>query len=162
MMRAFFISACVLSFIYIIAATGIAISVGEDRDAALWGSVSSYDDYYGDSYDPYSSYDDYDYYNYYEQAESGTRTGGIVSVFYMLIAISAFLLALMKIKTKTMKVISIIGLSLGGIFLLWGMLPMVSPGAVSFDEIGAAFVLAGIALLALHIVGAVHAFKTST
>jgi hypothetical protein len=160
MMRAFFITACVLSLIYIIACAGIAEMVSDAR----W----SYDytdyygsDYYGDDYG-YDSYD-YGYDDYYnDDADDYTRVGGVVSVFYMLISAGAFLLALMKIKTKTMKVISIIGLSLSGLFLLWAMLPMASPSGISFDEIAPAFILAGITLLALHIVGIVHAFKTST
>ncbi len=161
MMRAFFISTCVLSLIYIISAFAIAAVVQEAR----WSSwlAPSYDDYY-DSYDTYDSYD-YSYDDssmYEEQADAGTRLGGIVSVLFMLISAAAFVLALLKIKTKTMKVISIIGLSISGLFLLWAMLPLASPSAASFDEIGAAFGLAGIALLGLHIVGVVHAFKTST
>jgi len=158
MMRAFFISTVVLSLIYVIAAVVIADSVSDARSEALWNSYSTYDD---SSYDSYGSYD-YSYEDYYAEAESGTRMGGIVSVFYMLISAAVFVLALMKIKTKTMKVISIIGLSLSGLFLLWGMLPVASPSGVSFDEIGAAFILAAVALLGLHIVGMIHAFKTST
>jgi uncharacterized membrane protein YccF (DUF307 family) len=161
MMRAFFISTCVLTLIYIISAFVITTVVDEARTMS-WLSYD-YDDY---SYDyDYSSdygYDSYDSEYYDEQAENGTRLGGIVSVLYMLLSGAAFLLALMKIKTKTMKVISIIGLSLSGLFLLWGMLPVASPGSISFDEIGGAFALAGVALLGLHIVGMVHAFKTST
>jgi hypothetical protein len=163
MMRAFFITTCVLSLIYIIAAIGIAQMVSD----AKWSSwESSYDDYsnsdyYGDDYGSYDyGYDDYSYYE--DEADDYTRIGGIASVFYMLLSAGAFVLALMKIKTKTMKVISIIGLSLSGLFLLWAMLPMASPDSISFDEVAPAFILAGISLLGLHIVGVVHAFKTST
>lgn len=162
-MRAFFIATCVLTLIYIIAAFGITASVDSARDMAFYEMLNdSYDyssDYYGDSYSGYG-YSSYDIYE--EAAEDGTRTGGIVSVIYMLLSSAAFLLALMKIKTKTMKVISIIGLSLSGLFLLWAFLPTASPSGVSFDEVGPAFGLAGIALLGLHIVGMIHAFKTST
>lgn len=161
MMRAFFISTCVLTLIFIISAFAITAMVDEARTMS-WLSYD-YDDYsYDYDYSSDYSYDSYDSYYYDEQAESGTRLGGIVSVLYMLVSAGAFVLALMKIKTKTMKVISIIGLSLSGLFLLWAMLPMSSPSSISFDEVGPAFALAGIALLGLHIVGMIHAFKTST
>lgn len=152
-MRAFFIVAVVLSLIYIVVAAGIAGQV----ESARWSN-----DYYSYGYDGYDDYYGYDNYEYEDEADEYTRMGGIVSLFYMLISATAFVLALLKIKTKTMKVISIIGLSLAGLFVLWSMLPLMSPGNISFDEIAPAFVLTGIALLGLHIVGVVHAFKTST
>lgn len=162
MMRGFFITACVLSLIYIIAAFAIAQEVDEARIMSLISFDAGYD-YSYDSYNSYDSgygYDDAEMYD--EQAENGTLLGGIISVLYMVISAGAFVLALMRIKTRTMKVISIIGLSLSGIFLLWAVLPMASPASISFDEIGRAFGLAGMALLSFHIVGIVHAFKTST
>jgi hypothetical protein len=154
MMRAFFITTCVLSLIYIVVAFGIASAV----QSYEWSSYSSYD-----TYDSYNSYDPYAYsYDYDNEADEATQAGGVISVIFMLISAVVFMLALMKIKTKTMKVISIIGLSISGIFLLWGFLPMTSPGGVSFDEVGPAFALAGIVLLAFNVVGTIHAFKTST
>lgn len=154
MMRAFFIAACVLSLIYVVATVAIAEEVREAR----WSSWSEPDYSYDTDYYDY----DYSYSDYSEDADDATRMGGIVSVLYMGLCVTAFLLALMKIKTQTMKVISIIGLSIAGLFLLWAMLPLASPGSVSFDEVAPAFMLGGIALLALHIVGIVHAFKTNT
>lgn len=153
-MRFYFIAACVLSLIYVVATVAIAEEVREARRSS-W-SVPDYS--YGNDYYDY----DYSYSDYSDDSDDATRMGGIVSVLYMGLCLTAFLLALMKIKTQTMKVISIIGLSIAGLFLLWAMLPLASPGSVSFDEVAPAFMLAGIALLALHIVGIVHAFKTST
>lgn len=153
MMRAFFIAACVLSLVYIVAAAGIAVEV----DSAGWSGPRYYDQY--------SVYDNYDYYDasaYEDEADEYTRMGGIVSVFYMVISVVAFVLALLRIKTKTMRVVSIIGLSVSGLFFLWSILPLMSPSHVSFDEIAPAFIAAGIALLALDIVGVVHAFRTSS
>lgn len=154
MMRAFFITACVLTLIYIVASVAIADEVRSARWSSYDYSYDSYDSY---GYDSYSYYDDYD-----NDADDYTRVGGIVSVFYMLISAGAFVLALMKIKTQTMKVISIIGVSIAGLFFLWSMLPLTSPSGVSFEEVAPAFVFAAMALLGLHIVGIVHAFKTST
>lgn len=153
-MRAFFIAACVLTLIYIVA----SIAIADEVRSARWSSYDySYDSYDSYGYDSYSYYDDYE-----DDADDYTRMGGIVSVFYMLISAGAFVLALMKIKTQTMKVISIIGVSIAGLFFLWSMLPLASPDSISFDEIAPAFVFAAMALLGLHIVGIVHAFKTST
>ncbi len=164
MMRAFFISATVLSIIFIVACAGISSSVSSARWDYLWNST--YDDYSTDYYDDYSyddySYDDYGYGDSYEEAENMTRVGGIVSVLYMLISAGAFLLALMKIKTKTMKVISIIGMSLAGLLFLIAMVPTAVPDEMYFDECAGVFILGAIALLGLHVVGIVHAFKTST
>ena len=159
-MRAFFITACVLTLIYIVAAFGIVSQVSSARNMAFYEMLN---DYSSDSY----TYDDYSYDSgysdmYEDEAESGTRLGGIISVVFMLISAVIFMLALMKIKTKTMKVMSIIGLSISGLFLLWGFLPMTSPSGVSFDEVGPAFGLAGIAILAFNIVGTIHAFKTNS
>ena len=162
-MRAFFSAACVLSLIYIISAFGIAVTVEEYNDMWLDEYLySSYDYSYDDTYDYSYDYGYDDSYYYEEMADSATRMGGFISLAYMLISAAAFLLALLKIKTKTMKVISIIGLSLAGLFLLWSFMPISSPGAAGFDEVGGAFGLAGIALLGLHVVGMIHAFKTST
>lgn len=161
MMRAFFITTCVLSLIFIVTAFRIAADVrSAEFDTWLYNDYNSYSDPYG--YDSGYSYSYDDSYEYEQEAEDGTRMGGIVTIFYMLISVAAFLLALLKIKTKTMKVIGIIGLSFAGIFLLWAFLPVASPDAISFSEVGPAFGLAGIALLGLHIVGIIHAFKTST
>jgi len=151
-MRAFFITTCVLSLIYIVGSFGIASQV----QSYEWMSYSSYD-----TYDSYDSYDPYSY-DFEHEADEATQVGGVISVIYMLISAVVFMLALMKIKTQTMKIMSIIGISISGLFLLWAFLPMTSPGSVSFDEVGPAFALAGVALLAFNIVGMIHAFKTST
>lgn len=155
MMRAFFITACALSLIYIICAFAIAETVSDYE----WRSYDSYlyDDYSYD-YDYGYSYDDSDYYD--ELADDATRMGGFISLAYMLVSATAFLLALLKIKTTTMKVISIIGLSLAGIFVLVSFMPIANPGAADFEEVAPAFILAAIALLGLHVVGMIQAFKT--
>ena len=154
-MRAFFIAACVISLIYIVVAIALKQEVESSRQFALdqWlYNTTSYDDY--GSYNSFSYADEYD-----SAADRSTVMAGIISVFYMIISVVVFLLSLMKVKTITMKVLGIIGLSISGIFMLWAFFPMVSPGAVSFDEIGPAFTLAGVTLLAFDIVGVVHAVR---
>ena len=155
-MRAFFITACVLSLIYTVVAFALVQEVESARNRAfdeyLYNSLS-----YDDDYNSYSSYSYADQYE--DEADGYTITAGIISVLYMIISVVVFLLALLRVKTKTMKVIAIIGLSLSGLFMLWAFLPMASPSAVSFNEIGPAFILAGLALLAFHIVGMIQAFR---
>jgi hypothetical protein len=88
--------------------------------------------------------------------------GAIVSIVFLVFFEVVFLLSLMKIKTKTMKVLSIIGLALTGIMIAWAVLPAASPSSVSFDEVGVGFVGYGVVLLAFSIIGTIHAFKTRT
>lgn len=157
-MRAFFITATVLSLIYIVATVAIAQEVRSARNAALDEMLNSYlyDDDYSSDYSSGSFYSS----NYDEEADSATQTGGVISVLFMILCAAVFLLALVRIRTQTMKVLSIIGLSVSGLFMLWAFLPMSSPGGVSFDEVGLFFAAAGIALLGLQVVGIVQAFRT--
>lgn len=161
MMRGFSITLCVLSLIYVLVAIGFMNAESEARNME-WAARS---DYYNNSfYDQYSdpySYTSYDADAYEDDANDITQTAGAVSTLFMLISGVVFLLALVRIKTTTMKVIAIIGLSISGLFMLWGFLPMTSPGGVSFSEVGPAFILAGLTLLAFHIVGVVQAFRAS-
>jgi hypothetical protein len=67
----------------------------------------------------------------------------------------------MKTKTKTNKVISIIGLSLSGIYFLWNLLVMFDPGSLSYDEVGGGYVFYSLVMMAFTIVGLVQAVKYS-
>ena len=68
-------------------------------------------------------------------------------------------MGLSKTKTKTNKVLSIIGLSISGIFFFWNILVMVDPGAISYDEVGGGFAFYSLIMLAFMIVGLVQAIK---
>jgi hypothetical protein len=58
-------------------------------------------------------------------------------------------------------VLSIIGLSLSGIYFFWNILVMVDPGSLSFDEVGGGFGFYSLVMLAFMIVGLVQAVRFS-
>lgn len=149
MMRVLYIVALVLTLGFMVADAYYV----EEVSSARWSSYYSYD----------YSYDDYGY-NSYDSYDSGrddelTIEAGIMSMIVFFFFIALYVLSLVKIKTTTMKVFSIIGLSLTGIFLVWDALMMSSPGGLSFDEVGPFFVIYGIIMLAFSIIGTIHAFK---
>lgn len=147
MMRVLYLIALVLTLGFMVADAYYV----EEVSSARWSSYYSYDDY---------SYDDYGY-NSYDSGRDDELTieAGIMSMIVFFFFIALYVLSLIKIKTITMKVFSIIGLSLTGIFLVWDALMMSSPGGISFDEVGPFFVIFGITMLAFSIIGTVHAFK---
>lgn len=146
-MKALYIVGIVLSFIFLFV---IGFFVAEVQSARF---MSYYD------YDPYS-YSGYGGYNSYTNyGEDETLLGAIVSFFFFAYFITAGILGLIKTKTKTNKVISIIGLSLSGIFFLWNLAVMFSPGSLSYDEVGGGFVFYSLVMLAFMIVGLVQAVK---
>ncbi len=112
----------------------------------------------------YSSYYDYNFSSSYDQysynsSSDDTMMAGIVSFFFFLYFISMFILGLIKVKTTANKVFGIIGLSISGIFFLWNFLVIFDPGAISFDEVGGAWMLYSLIVLAFSIVGLVQAVK---
>ncbi|MCJ8291512.1 MAG: hypothetical protein HRT58_17025 [Crocinitomicaceae bacterium] len=112
----------------------------------------------------YMSYYDYDYssynsYSYQDNGSDDTMMAAIVSFFFFTFFIMSAILGLIKVKTKTNKVFSIIGLSISGIFFLWNLLVMIDPGALSFDEVGVGFAFYSLIMLAFMIVGLVQAVK---
>lgn len=114
-----------------------------------------YSSYYGYDYSSYNSYSSYD------NGSDDTMMGVIVSFFFFAFFILAGILGLIKVKTTTNKVFSIIGLSITGIFFLWNILMMMSPGSLSYDEVGVGFAFYSIIMLAFMIVGLVQAVKYS-
>ena len=153
-MRAFFLVALVFTLIYMIVA---GVFTGAASTYRTLSYMDSYTSSYGDS-----GYSDYYSSGYDDAEENATRTGGLLSAVFLLIFDVVFLLGLIKIKTKTMKVISIIGLSLTTIMMAWAVMVIGSPGSLSFDEVGPAFICYGVVLLAFNIIGVIHAFKTKT
>jgi hypothetical protein len=151
MMRAFYLVAIVFSLIFCVVAFTFAAKVSSDRFASFMSDLST--DYSSD----YGSYNSYSYDDY--GAESDTRTGAILSILFLVVFETVFLLGLLKVKTKTVKVTSIIGLSLNFIFLIWAVMVMGNPGSMSFDEVGAGFGLYALVPLAFSIIGVIHAFR---
>lgn len=107
-------------------------------------------------YETYSSYS-YDSSN----ANSLTEEAGFVSLFFFLSFAAIDLLGLLKVKTKTAKVMSIIGLTFTGLFIFWDFAMISSPGSLSFDEVGMGFLLYSFIMLAFCIVGVVQSFQYS-
>lgn len=85
-----------------------------------------------------------------------TEEAGWISLIFIAFFTFQFIFNLMKVKTKTSKIISIIGISLSGIWLAWDLLMISSPGALSFDEIGPGFLFYALAVLAFSIVGLIQ------
>jgi hypothetical protein len=149
MMRAFYITAVVLTLVFIIVSLVYMERVHSARMASYYNTYDSYDSYGGSSYN----------YSLYDYDNDITQEMGFISVFFFLVYLTVEILTFVKIKTRTMKVLTIIGISFTGIMLLWDALMISSPGGISFDEVGPAWILFGIIQLAFCIVGMVHAFK---
>ena len=144
-MKAVYIVGIVLSVIFLFV---IGFFIAE-VESARFASYYSYD---------YSSYNSY---SSYDNGSDDTMMGAIVSFFFFAFFITSAILGLIKVKTTTNKVFSIIGLCISGIFLLWNFAMMASPGALSFDEVGIGFAFYSIIMLAFMIVGLIQAVKYS-
>ncbi len=123
------------------------VEVNDARLVDLYSSSS-----YG--YDSYSSYS-YDF----GIADSLTEEAGFVSLFFFLSFVAIDLLGLLKVKTKTTKVMSIIGLAFSGLFIVWDFAMISSPGSISFHEVGMGFLLYCVIMLAFCIVGLIQSFQ---
>lgn len=95
----------------------------------------------------------------YNSGSGETEEAGLISLFFFLFFITTFLLGLIKIKRVTNKVLSIIGLSLSALFLLWDLVMLSSPSGVSFDEVGVGFFFFTPVIAAFSIVGIVQASR---
>ncbi len=125
-----------------------AEEVSDAKLDSLFSSMSSYSSYSS----PYS---------YYSSFESNlddelTEEAGWISLIFIAYFIFQFIFNLLQVKTKTNKVISIIGISLSGIWLAWDLMMIGSPGALSFDEIAPGFLFYVMAVIAFSIIGLVH------
>ena len=152
MNRAFYIVGIVFAVIFFFFCGYYIAEVESARSAYLYDSFYGYSDYGYGSY--YSSYT----HNY---ASDYTEEAALWSIFFFLLFITIDLLGLLKVKTKTTKIMSIIGLSISGIFLLWNFGVLADPGAMSFDEVGGAWILYSFIMLAFSIVGLTQAVRFS-
>ena len=146
MMRAFYLTALVLTLVFIVTSFIYIEKVHSARMDAIYSSLS------------YDSYGSSSYYDSNRDNEM-TQEMGFISLFFLFVYLAVEILTFVKLKTKTMKVLTIIGISFTGIMLLWDALMISSPGGVSFDEVGPVWVLFGIIQLAFCIVGVIHAFR---
>jgi len=148
MMRVFYLIAITLTIGFFVADFYYAEEVSHAR-------YSSYDGMYNSS-DPYGSgYNSYDY----SKDVDLTVEAGFVTMGFFLMCVVLYILSLVKIKTTTMKVFSIIGLSLTGIMILWDGVMIASPSGISFNEVVPGWIFFGVAMIAFMIIGTIHAFK---
>jgi hypothetical protein len=109
------------------------------------------------------SYDFYDFggsYNYYGRSAADlTMEAGLIMLIFVLIYAGLYISNIVKVKTTTTKVLTIIGMSFTFIMLCWTGLMLSSPGGISFDEVGPVYILWGIINLAFTIVLLVQAVK---
>jgi hypothetical protein len=145
MNKALYIVGIVFSVVFMM----IGAYYSEEISYARWNSYFS----------SYSTYSDYGYSYDYSAANDLTVSAGLWSLFFILCFIAIDLLGLLKVKTKTVKILSIIGLSLSGIFLLWTFAVIASPGSISFDEVYPAWALYCLTMLAFTIVGLIQAVR---
>ena len=150
MNKAFYIAGILLSIIFFFVSAFYISEVDYARFQDFQYYLNSYDTYNYMSYSSFSS-----------AADDLTMEVGTISLLFFAAFIAIDLLGLIKVKTKTTKVFSIIGLSITFIFILWDFAVLSSPGAMSFDEVGAAWLLYAIVMLAFCIVGTVQSFRYS-
>jgi hypothetical protein len=112
-MKVLNIIALVFGFVFI----GVAIYYIDAVQSARWANI----------FNDYARYD-----------KEVTVEGGLVSILCILFFAAVYILNLILVKTKTTKVLSIIGLPFTLFALLWMAAMISSPGHMSFDEVGAA------------------------
>ncbi len=104
---------------------------------------------------PDSFWDAPDFYSL-DQGAVKTEEGAWISLLFFSFFCVTFLLGLIKIKRVTNRVLSIIGLSLTALFLLWDLVMLSSPSGLSFDEVGVGFFFFIPVIVAFSIVGIVQ------
>lgn len=150
MNKALYIAGIGLSVVFLMV---IGFFIGEVQDARFDALLDSmrYD------YNSYSSYSSYSSGSI--RANEATVSAGVASLIFFLFYIAMDILGMIKIKTQTIKVLSIIGLSFSGLMLLWNFSMMANPGSISFDEVGGVWGLYALVMLAFSIVGLVQSIK---
>lgn len=149
--KAFFITRLALSLIFIIVGIYYIEEVSSARIDYLFSSFSSSYDYgYGSSYSSYAT----------NEAPDLTFEAGLITLLYLLLMQGTNIFALLKIKTKTVKILSIIGLATTGILILLSLLTIASPESISYDEIGPLFVVFAFGAIGFGVVYLIHAIRT--
>jgi len=112
--KAFYISSIVLIFIFLFVCGYYIAEVDSARSEELFSSINSYANPYNYGYSNFNMYAGF--------AESYTREAALVSIFFFLVFIITDIFGLVRVKTKTVKVLGIIGICLSGIMLIWDFL----------------------------------------
>lgn len=139
-----------MSVVFMFVIAHYSAEVSSARLDYLFSDIYNYSSYGYDSYSSYSSSREY---------EDLTFDAALWSMIFFLLFIAIDLLGLLKIKTKTTKVFSIIGLSISGIFLFWNFGVMSSPGSMSFDEVSPGWMFYSLIVLAFSIIGLVQSIR---
>lgn len=143
MNKALYIIGIVFAIIFLIVVGYYTNEVSKARITSLFSSLSYYD------YDIGAS----------RSASKLTVQVGIWSLVFFLFYITMDILGLIKVKTRTAKVFSIIGLSFSGIFLLWNLAMLSSPGSIAFNEVSPGWMIYCLLMLAFSIVGLVQSIR---
>lgn len=148
MSKVIYIIGIVLSVVFFVLSGYYSGEVSDARFDALFSS-------YNYSYSNYSSY------SYNGSASDLTVEAGVWSLVFILFFVAMNLIGLIKVKTKTSKVLTIIGLCFSGILLFWNFAMIASPGSISFDEVSPAWVFYILMMLAFAIIGLVQSVRFS-
>lgn len=149
-MRAINIIFIVLSFFFIIIMTAGTAGTRSER-SRYYDRMT-----YSQNIDPYG-YDSYDYGDPAYVTSTYVAVG--MSMGFFVFAIVFSILNVTLVKTKTSRVLGIIGLSLTVLMTIWGIMALSSPRSMSFDEIGGAWVFYGVIMLTFSIIATVQAFR---
>lgn len=143
-MRVLYIIAIFFAFLFIIIMIAGTVGTNDERDRYYRYQMED---------------DEYSYYDSTPQYVETTYISVGISIPYFLFMLTLCILGLVCVKTATNKVFGIIGLSLTGLMLIWGLLVLSNPRNMSFDEVGGGWILYGIFTLVLAIIGTVQAFR---
>lgn len=127
-----------------IAVVPIAIYYLEETSRARWASW--------DFFNEYSSYSG-------PTAAEVSLEAGSVCMLFGLFFIYQCITNMVKVKTMTTKVMSIICLSLIGLAFLFNLVFILSDGGATFDEGGQIWMIAGVIMLAFSIVFLVQSIQ---
>lgn len=147
MNKALYIIGIVLSVTFLFITGYYAAEVSSARIASLFSNSYDFDDLY-------SSITGYD--GTYKEL---TVEAALWSIVFFLAFLFIDIMGLVKVKTMTAKVLSIIAIAVTGIFLLWDLGVMSSPGSMSFDEVSPAWAFYCFMVLAFSIVGLIQSVR---
>ena len=102
---------------------------------------------------------DYNAWEANRRAPGVTFEAGLVMALFILFYIYVNISNMVKVKTISTKVLSIIGISFTGIIFLWDLAMLSSPASISFGEASGAFGVFALIMLAFTIVFLVQSIK---